>query len=176
MPVVCDALTVNAYLGFDTVRPFLKACEEAEKGIFVLVRTSNPSSSDVQSRVAAEEKMSVAAIMAHFVESWGSDNLGECGYSCVGAVVAATFSKEAKSLRKIMQSSIFLVPGYGAQGGTAEDTAPCFDKDGLGAIVNSSRGIIFAYKTAGATKEGEDFAEAARDAAVTMRDDLNRVR
>lgn len=171
-----DALTINAYLGYDGVKPFAKVCREEGKGIFVLVKTSNPSSGDVQDRVTVDEKMSIAALMAHFVESWGSEDVGECGYSFVGAVVGATYPNEAKTLRKIMPETIFLVPGYGAQGGKAEDVKPCFNSDGFGAIVNSSRDIIFAYEKNASTKLGEDFAEAAREAVILMNEDLNAVR
>lgn len=157
-----DALTVNGYLGFDGIRPFLKPCGEQGKGIFVLVRTSNPSSGDLQGRVTVDEQISVAELMAHFVESWGDDGVGECGYGFVGAVVGASFPVEAAKLRKIMPHSLFLVPGYGAQGGTAEDTKPCFDENGLGALVVSARGIIYA--------------ESPREAAEKMRDELNKVR
>ena len=157
-----DALTVNAYLGIDGVRPFIKVCEEEGKGIFILVKTSNPSSGDVQDRVTADEKISVAQLIGHFVESWGSDCIGESGYSCVGAVVGATYPAEAAKLRKLMPTSIFLVPGYGAQGAGAEDTKPCFDAKGLGALVVSARGIIFA--------------EDPRAAAQAMKEELNKVR
>lgn len=171
-----DALTVNAYLGYDGVKPFLKSCKEKGKGIFVLVKTSNPSSGDLQGRVTVEEKTSIAELMGHFVDSWGSDDIGECGYSCVGAVVGATFPAEAVKLRKIMPNTIFLLPGYGAQGGGPEDVKTSFDKNGLGALVVSARGIIFAYKEAGASGLGESYAEAAHEAALKMREDLNRVR
>lgn len=174
--VEADALTVNAYLGFDGIKPFVQACEAAKKGIFVLVRTSNPSSGDIQERQTVAEKMMISELMGHFVESWGNDFVDSSGYHFLGAVVGATFPREAERLREIMKHSIFLVPGYGAQGGGAEDVKPCFDKDGFGAIVNSSRGIIFAYEKTGATKEGEDYAEAARDAVIAMNEDLNRVR
>lgn len=170
-----DALTVNGYLGFDGIRPFLKACQEEGKGIFVLVRTSNPSSGDLQERITADEKMSIAALMGHFVESWGGDGVGECDYSFVGAVVGATYPAEAAKLRKIMPQTLFLVPGYGAQGGTAADTKPCFDENGFGALVVSARGIIYAYAE-GDDKEGRNYAEAARAAAQKMNTELNSVR
>lgn len=170
-PIQADALTVNAYLGFDGIRPFLKVAETQGKGIFVLVKTSNPSSGDLQDRVTADEGISIAQLMAHFVEAWGNDCIGESGYSCVGAVVGATFPKEAAKLRKLMPESIFLVPGYGAQGGDAEDVKACFNSDGLGALVNSSRGVIFAYQ-----KQGGDYKEAARNAVIEMNADLNAVR
>ncbi len=160
--VEADALTVNAYLGYDGIKPFLQGCRDMGKGIFVLVRTSNPSSGDLQGRVSVDENMSIAELVGNFVESWGSDDIGECGYSFIGAVVGATFPTEAAKLRKLMPNSIFLVPGYGAQGAEAEDTKPCFDKDGLGALVVSARGIIYA--------------ESPREAALKMKEDLNRVR
>jgi orotidine-5'-phosphate decarboxylase len=180
-----DSLTVNAYLGLDGVRPFAKVCEAKGKGIFVLVKTSNPSSGDLQDRVTADEGMPVSELMAHFVDSWGSDLVGECGYSAIGAVVGATYPVELEKLRTLMPQAYLLVPGYGAQGGGAEDVKAAFDENGLGAVVNSSRGIIFAYEKegsgeagsgAGATKKGENYAEAAREAVIRMNEDLNSVR
>lgn len=175
-PMEADALTVNAYLGYDGIGPFVDACREHGKGLFVLVKTSNPSSGDLQDRITADENISIHELMAHFVESWGQDLIGACGYSSIGAVVGATYPKEAEKLRKLMPESILLVPGYGAQGGSAEDVKPCFNKDGFGAIINNSRGILFAYEKNPATKGGEDYAEAARDAVIKMNEDLNRVR
>jgi orotidine-5'-phosphate decarboxylase len=166
-----DALTVNGYLGFDGIRPFMKPCQELGKGIFVLVRTSNPSSGDVQERVI-EEQMNIAELMGHFVESWGADLVGESGYGFVGAVVGATYPTEAAKLRKIMPNSIFLVPGYGAQGGTAADVKPCFDENGFGALVVSARGIIYAFGEG----EGKNYVEAARAAAIKMNEELNAIR
>jgi len=174
--VESDALTINAYLGLDGVLPFLRACDTYEKGIFILVKTSNPSSGDLQDRVTADEEMPISDLMAHFTDTWGSDYIGEEGYSFVGAVVGATFPRGIARLRKLMPNSFLLVPGYGAQGGGAEDVKPCFNEDGLGAIVNSSRGIIFAYEKTGATKKGEDYSEAARDAVIAMNEALNSVR
>lgn len=157
-----DALTVNGYLGFDGVQPFLTACREHGKGIFILVRTSNPSSGDIQDRSLQDENMRIAELMAHFVESWGDDLVGESGYSSVGAVVGATYPKEVANLRKLMPHAIFLLPGFGAQGATAEDTSSAFDKDGLGALVVSARGIIYA--------------ENPELSAIQMKEELNRVR
>lgn len=171
-----DAVTVTPYLGWDGVEPFMEACAENEKGIFVLVRTSNDSAGDLQDRITQGEEMPVHELMGHFVEAWGSEDLGESGYSFVGAVVGATYPGEAKKLREIMPKTIFLVPGYGAQGGGAEDVRPCFNEDGLGAIVNSSRGIIFAYENHGKDKEGRDYADCARDAVIDMNAALNKVR
>ncbi|MBU1018478.1 MAG: orotidine-5'-phosphate decarboxylase [Patescibacteria group bacterium] len=168
-----DALTVNAYLGWDGVKPFAQVCRDEDKGIFILVKTSNISSGDLQDQelLVGKDKMQVYELMAHFVDSWGADLIGESGYSSIGAVVGATYPQQAKVLRKMMPHAIFLVPGYGAQGGEAEDVKPCFNEDGLGAIVNSSRGIIFAYEND--EKYGpENYADAARDAVVRMKEDL----
>lgn len=170
-----DALTVNAYLGVDGISPFLKACGK-DKGIFVLVRTSNPSSGDLQDRVTGDENMSIAELMGHFVESWGSDCEGEEGYSSVGAVVGATHPVQAERLRAILPKNFFLVPGYGTQGGTAEDVAACFNNDGLGALIVQARGIIYAFAEGGGLANGEHFAEAARNATLKMKEDVNRVR
>ncbi len=174
-PCHTDALTVNAYLGFDGIHPFMEACAENENGIFVLVKTSNPSSGDLQDRVTRDEEMSIANLVGHFVEAWGSNDLGDCGYSFVGAVVGATYPKELEELRALMPNTLFLVPGYGAQGGSAEDVKAAFDENGKGALINSSRGIIFAYEKTD-TKHGESYVEAAREAAIQMNADLNRVR
>jgi orotidine-5'-phosphate decarboxylase len=171
-----DALTINSYLGLDGVKPFVEACHEFDKGLFALVKTSNPSSGDIQDRVTADEEISIAELMAHFVESWGSDLIGEKGYSSIGAVVGATYPDEAKKLRKIMPQVFFLVPGYGAQGGGAEDVKPCFNEDGLGAIVNSSRGIIFAYEKIEGPADGSHYAEAAASAVREMNEAINLVR
>ncbi|MBT4384754.1 orotidine-5'-phosphate decarboxylase [Candidatus Peregrinibacteria bacterium] len=171
-----DALTINSYLGLDGVKPFMDACDSHGKGIFTLVKTSNPSSGDIQDRVTVDENISVAELMAHFVDSWGSDLIGESGYSSVGAVVGATYPAEAAKLRKLMPTAIFLVPGYGAQGGGAEDVKPCFNEDGQGAIVNSSRGIIFAYEKVEGPADGSHYAEAAANAVKEMNEAINSVR
>lgn len=171
-----DALTVNAYLGLDGIRPFLKPCAANGKGIFVLVRTSNPSSGDVQERITVEEQMSIAELMGHFVDSWGSEDIAECGYNFVGAVVGATYPAEAAKLRKIMPNTLFLVPGYGAQGGSAADTKACFDENGFGALIVSARAIIYAFAENAADKDGRNYAEAARNAAIKMNAELNAVR
>ena len=172
-----DALTVNAYLGWDGIKPFVEACSEHDKGIFILVKTSNPSSGDLQDCELTgkdEKKMKAYELMAHYVDSWGADLVGERGYSSVGAVVGATYPEQAAVLRKMMPKAIFLVPGYGAQGGGAADVKPCFNEDSLGAVVNSSRGIIFAYEKD--DKFGpENYADAARAAAVVMQKDLEKV-
>ncbi|MBU1151407.1 orotidine-5'-phosphate decarboxylase [Patescibacteria group bacterium] len=168
-----DSITVTPYLGWDGIKPFYEECTKYDKGIFVLVKTSNPSSGDLQD-LEMKDNSSIYEVMGGFVDSWGANDLGESGYSFIGAVVGATFPKQAEKLRELMPNSIFLVPGYGAQGGGAEDVKPCFNEDGLGAIVNSSRGIIFAYEKRhdlGAA----GFDEAARQACLAMKADLERV-
>ncbi len=164
-----DAITVNAYLGIDGVQPFLENVKKYQKGIFVLVKTSNPSSGELQD--LQSENQTIYEIMAELCNKWGENTEGKRGYSPVGAVVGATYPKQAETLRKIMPSCIFLVPGYGAQGGGADDVIPCFNKDGYGAIVNSSRGIIFAFKKDEKYTE-KDFVEAAHQAALKMKEDI----
>jgi len=163
-----DCMTVTPYLGTDGIKPFTKVCEEEGKGIFVLVRTSNPSADEIQGQTVGDELMDEK--VATLVEGWGRELIGDSGFSSVGAVVGATYPEEARVLRNIMPNQIFLVPGYGAQGAGAEDVKASFHKNGTGAIVNSSRGIIFAYQKQ--EKPGEAFAEAAREAALAMKEDL----
>lgn len=163
-----DCLTVTPYLGTDGIKPFTKVCKEEGKGIFVLVRTSNPSADEIQGQPVGDRLMDEH--VATLVEGWGRELIGESGFSSVGAVIGATYPEEARVLRNIMPNQIFLVPGYGAQGGGAEDVKYCFHKNGTGAIVNSSRGIIFAYQKQ--EKPGEAYAEAAREAALAMKEDL----
>jgi orotidine-5'-phosphate decarboxylase len=160
-----DAVTVNAYLGSDGVKPFAEKIKHG-KGFFVLVKTSNPSSTELQDKKLAGGNK-VYEEMGKLVHEWGKNSVGANGYSAVGAVVGATFPKEAERLRQIMPNTPFLVPGYGAQGGGAKDVVPCFNDDGMGAIVNSSRGIIFAFQ-----KHGGEFDEAASKAAQDMKEDL----
>lgn len=164
-----DALTVTPYLGTDGIAPFTDMCKEYGKGIFVLVRTSNPSSDEVQGQPVGDHLLDEH--VATLVEGWGRDLIGDTGFSSVGAVVGATYPEEARLLRQLMPNQIFLVPGYGAQGGSAEDVKPCFHDNGSGAIVNSSRGIIFAYQKDDKWAE-EQYAEAAREAALNMKADL----
>lgn len=163
-----DSLTVSPYLGTDGVMPFVKKCEQNGKGIFVLVKTSNPSSGELQDLVSDGKK--IYEKMAELVNKWGETTVGESGYSAVGAVVGATYPEQAETLRKLMPKTYFLVPGYGAQGGTAEDVAKSFNSDGLGAIVNSSRGIMCAYQKK--NMPGEAFADCAREEAISMRDSI----
>ncbi len=163
-----SAVTVNAYLGSDGVKPFLKMADKVGGGIFVLVKTSNPSSGELQDLETATG--TIYENVAQLVNTWGEGRVGECGYSSVGAVVGATYPEQLAQLRGQMPQSIFLVPGYGAQGGGAADVAAAFDDNGFGAVVNSSRGILYAYR-----KTGEDYKTAAAKAALVMRDDLNSV-
>jgi len=163
-----DALTVNAYLGTDGVMPFVNACKKHDKGIFILVKTSNPSSGELQDRLI--DGKPVYELMGEYVAKWGEEVPGKYGYSGVGAVVGATYPEQIKELRAKLPNTFFLIPGYGAQGGTAKDLAAAFDSKGLGGIVNSSRGIIAAYKKEGCLEQ--DFAGAASREAVRMREDL----
>jgi orotidine-5'-phosphate decarboxylase len=168
-----DFLTVNPYLGTDGIAPFAEVCKEEDKGLFVLVKTSNPSSGEFQDRLI--EGKPLYEHVAQKVVEWGADCM-DGTYSNIGAVVGATYPEMSAVLRKLMPNTYFLVPGYGAQGGTAEDLKPCFNEDGLGAIVNSSRGIIAAYKQDTYKKFGpEHFGEASRQAVIDMVSDINRV-
>lgn len=168
-----DFLTVNPYLGTDGVKPFVDVCREQDKGLFVLVKTSNPSSGEFQDKLI--EGKPLYELVAEKVTQWGSGCM-DGTYSNVGAVVGATYPEMSRILRKLMPNTYFLVPGYGAQGGTAEDLKYCFNEDGLGAVVNSSRGIIAAYKKEAYGKFGaEHFGEAARQAVIDMAADINRV-
>ena len=167
-----DCITVNPFPGSDGVKPFIKDCIEYDKAIFTLAKMSNPSSGELQDLVTDDGKRIYEKIAAN-INEWNADTIGKSGYGAVGAVVGATYPEQAETLRKLMPKSYFLVPGYGAQGGGAEGVKPCFNADGLGAIVNSSRGIMCAYQK-GDWKE-EQFAEAARAEAIRMKDDLNSV-
>lgn len=168
-----DCITINPYLGTDSMTPFVKDCEKNGKGIYVLVKTSNKSSKDIQDLESGGKK--IYEYVAELVISLGEDIIGKYGYSSVGAVVGATFKHEGKRLRELMKRVYFLVPGYGAQGGTAEDAAVCFNADGLGAVINSSRGIIAAYLNEVYRKRFSEmeFGQAAREAAIAMREDIN---
>lgn len=181
-----DFATVNPYLGSDGVKPFIDVCKQEKKGVFILVKTSNPSSGEFQDRlirggIAAGSQGGGQAqmldrplyeIVGEKVAEWGEDHMGD-SYSYVGAVVGATYPEVGKTLRRLMPKTFILVPGYGAQGGKGADLAHFFDKDGLGAIVNSSRGIIAAYQQEKYAAFGaEHFGEAARAAVEDMRDDI----
>lgn len=161
-----DILTVNPYLGTDGVKPFVEACNANDKGIFVLVKTSNPSSGEFQDRLI--DGRPLYELVAEKVVEWGNMSM-DGAYSNVGAVVGATYPEMSKILRKLMPHTYFLVPGYGAQGGKGADLVHFFNKDGLGAIVNSSRGIIAAYKQEKYAKFGEaNYADASRQAVKDM--------
>ncbi|MDO5136455.1 MAG: orotidine-5'-phosphate decarboxylase [Eubacteriales bacterium] len=166
-----DFATVNPYLGSDGVKPFLEVCREEGKGIFVLVKTSNPSSGEFQDQLV--EKRPLYELVGEKVDQWGRELMGKEGYSCVGAVVGATYPQMGKVLRKVMPKTFILVPGYGAQGGKGKDLVHFFDQDGLGAIVNSSRGIIAAYKQEKYAAFGEaGYADASRQAVKDMKEDI----
>ncbi|MCD8022342.1 MAG: orotidine-5'-phosphate decarboxylase [Lachnospiraceae bacterium] len=168
-----DFATVNPYLGTDGIKPFLDVCRTEKKGIFVLVKTSNPSSGEFQDQLIDQTGgKPLYELVAEKVAEWADSCMGET-YSYVGAVVGATYPEVGKVLRSVMPKSFILVPGYGAQGGKAEDLAPYFNEDGLGAIVNSSRGIIAAYRQEKYSSFGpEHFAEASRAAVVDMIEDI----
>ncbi len=169
-----DFATVNPYLGTDGVKPFIDVCKEEKKGIFVLVKTSNPSSGEFQDRqIADANNRPLYEIVGEKVAEWGADCMGE-SYSYVGAVVGATYPEMGKILRQIMPKSLILVPGYGAQGGKGADLVHFFNADGLGAIVNSSRGIIAAYQNEKYKEKYTEanFADAAREAVLDMQKDI----
>ena len=170
-----DFVTVNPYLGTDGIKPFVEDCKKYNKGIFVLVKTSNKSSGELQD-LRLENGKTIYEIVAELVNEWGKDLIGEYGYSSISSVVGATYPKQLEELRKIMPASYFLIPGYGAQGGKAEDIALGFDEKGLGGIVNASRSLMCAWKS-DRWKDNftdEQFAEATRAEAIRMRDELNQ--
>ena len=168
-----DFATVNPYLGTDGIKPFVDVCKEENKGLFILVKTSNPSSGEFQDRLI--DGRPLYEWVGEQVAKWGEDHMGN-DYSYIAAVVGATYPEMGKVLRKVMPKSYILVPGYGAQGGTAEGLKPYFNEDGLGAIVNSSRGIICAYKQDKYAKFGaENYADASRQAVIDMIEDINSI-
>ena len=163
-----DALTVNGYLGTDGIKPLTEICAAQDKGIFVLVKTSNASSGELQDKCIGDKP--VYRVMGDMCEAWGEPTRGAYGYSAVGAVVGATYPQQLAELRGALPHTFFLVPGYGAQGGGAKDVVPAFDKNGDGAIINSSRGIMCAYQKNGCDEQ--DYTKAARAEALRMRDDV----
>ena len=163
-----DCVTLNGYMGSDAIKPFLDQCTARNKSAFVLAKTSNPSSMEFQDMVAGDRV--VYAVMGDLIERWGRDTAGKYGYQALGAVVGATHPTVLRELRRRLPHTFFLVPGYGAQGGTAADVRYAFDELGRGAIINASRSIMCAWKKTG--KDGEDYQEAARAAAEKMRDEL----
>lgn len=167
-----DFVTVNPYLGSDGVKPFIKVCAEEKKGIFVLVKTSNPSSGEFQDRICDGKPL--YELVGEKVAQWGEELMGD-SYSYVGAVVGATYPEQGKLLRKVMPKSFILVPGYGAQGGKGADLVHFFNEDGLGAIINSSRGIIAAYQQEAYASYGESgYADASRAAVIAMKEDIRQ--
>lgn len=167
-----DAVTLNPYMGYDGIEPFLGPCNEYDKGVFILVKTSNPSGKELQDLIA--DGTPVYEHTARLVAKWGEQAMGANGYSRVAAVVGATYKEQGEALRKQMPHTFFLIPGYGAQGASGSDIKGYFDGNGRGCIVNSSRGIIAAYKKD--PKYGDhNFAEAARDAALLMKSDLGGI-
>lgn len=161
-----DAATVNGYLGIDGIEPFLKVCQEHDKDIFVLVKTSNPSSGELQN-IPVLGNIPVYSKMGELVENWGKNHIGKYGYSRIGAVAGATYPRQVKELRLMLPCVFFLIPGYGVQGGAAKDAVVALDKDGMGGIVNASRSIMCAYKKEGCDQK--DFAGAARREALNMK-------
>ncbi|MEZ3492626.1 MAG: orotidine-5'-phosphate decarboxylase [Lachnospiraceae bacterium] len=175
-----DFVTVNPYLGSDGVQPFIDVCREEQKGIFVLVKTSNPSSGEFQDRMVSTggitfSEQALYELVGMKVEEWGGQLMGRKGYSSVGAVVGATYPEQGKVLRKVMPHAFILVPGYGAQGASGKDLIHFFDENRLGAIVNSSRGIIAAYQNEKYSAYGaENFADASRQAVLDMIADIDQ--
>ena len=169
-----DFVTVNPYMGTDCVKPFIDDCKKYNKGLFILVKTSNPSSGELQD-LKLEDGQEVYKRVANLVENWGADLRGENGYSSIAAVVGATYPKQLQELRNIAPHTFFLIPGYGAQGGKPEDIALGFDKNKLGGIVNASRSLMCAYKSDKWKDEfkEEDYAKATRAEALRMKNELN---
>ncbi|MBC5660313.1 orotidine-5'-phosphate decarboxylase [Anaerosacchariphilus sp. NSJ-68] len=167
-----DFATVNPYLGSDGVKPFMEVCKEENKGLFILVKTSNPSSGEFQDQLVNGRPL--YELVGEKVAQWGEEHMGDAGYSYIGAVVGATYPEMGAVLRKLMPKTYILVPGYGAQGGKGKDLVNFFNEDGLGAIVNSSRGIIAAYKQEKYAKFGaENFGDASRAAVEDMVADIS---
>ena len=168
-----DFVTVNPYMGTDCVKPFIEDCKKYDKGIFILVKTSNPSSGELQD-LKLENGKEVYMQVADLVEKWGEDLVGKYGYSSVSAVVGATYPEQLEQIRSKAPHTYFLIPGYGAQGGKAEDIALGFDKNGLGGIVNASRSLMCAYKSEIWKNQftEEEYAKATRAEAIRMKEEL----
>ncbi len=172
-----DFVTLNPYMGEESVSPYFPMLKEYNRGMFLLVRTSNPGSGQIQDQPAGAESRPLYEIVGELVSRWGEDFIGEYGFSDVGAVVGATYPEQGRRLRELFPHVFFLVPGYGAQGATAKDLAGCFNDKGLGAIVNSSRGIIAAWqmeKYKDTFKHEEEFALVSRQAVLDMKEDLQQ--
>ena len=165
-----DCVTVNGYMGSDAINPFLDDCKARDKCLFVLVKTSNPSSGELQDMVAGDRV--VYKVMGDLTARLGKGTEGKHGFTCAGAVVGATYPSDLRELRRRLEHTFFLVPGYGAQGGTAEDVQYAFNKYGHGAVINSSRGLMCPWQKTG--KDGLDYQEASRAAAIAMRDDIKQ--
>lgn len=170
-----DFVTVNPYMGTDCIKPFIDDCKKYDKGVFILVKTSNPSSGELQD-IKLENGEEVYMKVAKLVKEWGKDLIGENGYSSIAAVVGATYPKQLEEIRKSAPNTYFLIPGYGAQGGKAEDIAFGFDKNGLGGIVNASRSLMCAYRSDRLKNQFEekDYAKATRKEALRMKEELNK--
>src|SRR5579872_808637 len=165
-----DGMTVTPYLGRDSLDPFVKACAQHGKGLFVVLKTSNPGSRDFQDQPLEASGRPLYESIAGIIEDLGKDLIGESGYSSIGAVVGATFPEDGRRLRALMPHAIILVPGYGAQGGSAQSAAACFHENGLGAIVSSSRGITYAHSNSGISRT--DFVKTVRDNTRRMVDEI----
>lgn len=169
-PVNSDFMTVSPFLGIDSIDPFIKVAKKNNKGIFVLIKTSNPSSKQISD--ARNKNISVMEYFANYVYDEGNDYIGKYGYSPIGAVVGATYPSEAKFLRNVMKNNIFLVPGYGAQGGKVDDILNCFNDDGLGAIISSSRAILYSYISTNINCTKEEYIELVKQSSIMMRDEI----
>ncbi|MGA2879682.1 MAG: orotidine-5'-phosphate decarboxylase [Bryobacteraceae bacterium] len=167
----CDALTVTPYMGRDSLAPFVDSCTKHGKGLFVILKTSNPGSKDFEDQPLAETGRPLYEKIAGVLNELGRDLVGESGYSSIGAVIGATFPEEGRRLRGLMPKALILVPGYGAQGGSAKAAAECFNEDGLGAVVNSSRGITYAFRDPDITRDA--FVRLVRENTLRMIDDVN---
>ena len=170
-----DFVTLNPYMGIDSIKPFIEDCKKYNKGVFILAKTSNPSSKEIQD-LKLETGEKVFEKVAKLIETWGKDQIGEYGYSSISAVVGATHREELKDIRKLAPHTFFLIPGYGAQGGKAEDIALGFDKNGIGGIVNASRSLINAYSSEMWKQKftEEEFEKATRSEALRMKEELNQ--
>lgn len=167
----CDALTVTPYMGRDSLIPFVDACHKHGKGLFVILKTSNPGSKDFEDQPLAETGRPLYEKIAGVLNELGRDLVGESGYSSIGAVIGATFPEEGSRLRSLMPKALILVPGYGAQGGSAKAAAECFNEDGLGAVVNSSRGITYSFRDPDITRDA--YTRLVRENTRRMIDDIN---
>lgn len=172
-----EFMTVNPYMGTDCIKPFVEDCKKYNKGIFILVKTSNPSSGELQDEILQNGE-EIYTKMINLVEKWGEELRGKYGYSSIAAVVGATYPKQLEQLRKIAPHTFFLIPGYGAQGGKPEDIALGFDENGLGGIVNASRSLMCAYKSEKYFNkfEEKDYAKATREEALKMKAELNFIK